>query len=72
MPRHGAVLLRGGDVRSPGAFAAVFNSLNCEAYDCTGKQVFFIQSSRLSLTETVFATGVTRRWSSVMGRPWMV
>ena len=33
MPRHGAVLLRGGDVCSAEDFDAVSNSLNCEAYD---------------------------------------
>ena len=31
-----------------------------------------IQSSRLSLAGTMHATGVVRRWSSVMVRPWMV
>ena len=36
MLRHGAVLLRGGDVRGPEDFAAVCNSLNCEAYDHIG------------------------------------
>ena len=32
MLRHGTVLLRCGDVRSPEDLAAVSNSLNCEAY----------------------------------------
>ena len=39
MPRHGAVLIGGGDVRSPEDVAAVSNSLNCEAYDFIGGAV---------------------------------
>ena len=38
----------------------------------TGKQVFEILSSRLSLEETTLATRVTRLWSSMMVRPWTV
>ena len=38
----------------------------------TGKQVFEILSSRLSLAEMTLATRVTRLWSSGMARPWTV